>query len=58
MKREGFFTQAITYLNDLERESKEDLSTSTDANFSLKLRKIIFKVHRDLARLYTLRKEE
>jgi hypothetical protein len=44
-------------MNDLERLVKERIEITNDLEVKQKLIKILFKVYRDLARLYTLRKE-
>jgi hypothetical protein len=56
LKKSGFFDESIKTLNELEDQLMEALKESNEETFNVK--KLVFKVYRDKARLYALKRDE
>lgn len=58
LKKFGFFHDALDILSVMQRELMDILKAPKDLKDTFAAKKLLFKVHRDQARLYALRREE
>jgi hypothetical protein len=54
LKKSGFFHQALDVLSDLEKQTLAHIEEHKNVSFQ---KKVLFKVYRDYARLYCLKRD-